>query len=39
MEVRLEGALLPWGIRVLPVPGGAEEFVVDHPPDDALVVR
>lgn len=40
MEVRLEGALLPWGIRVLAVADGADvPVVVDHPSDDALVVR
>jgi hypothetical protein len=39
MEVRLDGALLPWGVRVLAVPDGAEPAAVDHPPDDVLVVR
>jgi hypothetical protein len=39
MEVRLEGALLPWGVRVLPVYDGADAVEVDHPVDDALIVR
>jgi hypothetical protein len=39
VEVRLDGALLPWGVRLLPAGEGAAEMVIDHPPDDALVVR
>lgn len=39
MEIRLEGALLPWGVRLLPVRDGADAVEVDHPADDALIVR
>ncbi|MBL7622473.1 zinc ribbon domain-containing protein, partial [Frankia sp. AgB1.8] len=39
MDVRLEGALLPWGIRLLPASGEGGDVTVDHPPDDALVIR
>ncbi|WP_045876174.1 zinc ribbon domain-containing protein [Pseudofrankia sp. DC12] len=39
MDVRLEGALLPWGIRLLPAAAAAGDLTVDHPPDEALVIR
>jgi len=40
MEVRLDGALLPWGIRVLPVTAEADgPVLMEHPADDALVIR
>jgi hypothetical protein len=39
MEVRLEGALLPWGIRLLPASAGVDGLQVDHPSHDTLVVR
>jgi hypothetical protein len=39
MDVRLEGALLPWGIRLLAVPEGSQGVEIDHPADDALILR
>ncbi|MEX5634682.1 zinc ribbon domain-containing protein [Parafrankia sp. FMc2] len=40
MEVTLEGAQLPWGVRLLPVvtPDGPALWV-DHPEDSQLVIR
>jgi len=40
IEVTLEGAQLPWGIRLLPLVGpGSPPVWVDHPADSALVIR
>jgi hypothetical protein len=39
LDVRLEGALLPWAIRLLAAPGGADDVEVVHPPADTLIVR
>ncbi|MCK9930532.1 zinc ribbon domain-containing protein [Frankia sp. Mgl5] len=40
MEVTLEGAQLPWGVRLLPVvTPGAPAVWIDHPEDPMLVVR
>ncbi len=38
MEVSLDGAQLPWGVRLFPGSDGVR-VVLRHPPDDALVVR
>ncbi len=38
MEVSLDGAQLPWGVRLFPGSDGMG-VVLQHPPDDALVVR
>ncbi|WP_157180346.1 zinc ribbon domain-containing protein [Protofrankia coriariae] len=38
VEVPLDGARLPWGVRLLPGPDAAQ-IVLRHPPDDALVLR
>ncbi len=48
LEVSLEGAELPWGVRLFPsspegqgavVGGGPGGVIVRHPPDDSLVIR
>jgi hypothetical protein len=40
VDVPLEGAQLPWAVRLLPRPGpGQVGLMLQHPPDDLLVVR
>ncbi|MBX6391537.1 MAG: zinc ribbon domain-containing protein, partial [Frankia sp.] len=39
MEIRLDGALLPWGVRLLPLTDPGPDLLLEHPADETLIVR